>query len=47
MIRSSTARQRGSSGGGMTTITVTYYEVTGPYGQLTPFETFTLQRPRG
>ncbi len=31
---------------GLTTITVSYYDVTGPYGQLSPFETFTLQRPR-
>jgi len=33
--------------GGPTTITVTYYEVAGPYGTLTPYETFTLTRPRG
>jgi len=32
--------------GGQTTITVTYYEVTGPYGTLSPFETFKLTRPR-
>lgn len=32
--------------GGHTTIAVTYYEVSGPYGTLTPFETFTLTRPR-
>jgi hypothetical protein len=32
--------------GGLTTITVTYYEVAGPYGTLTPFETFQLTRPR-
>ncbi len=32
--------------GGYTTIKVTYYDVTGPYGQLSPFETFTLRRPR-
>ncbi|MBO0842802.1 MAG: hypothetical protein J2O46_06430, partial [Nocardioides sp.] len=32
--------------GGNTKITVTYYEVSGPYGTLSPFETFTLQRPR-
>lgn len=31
---------------GTTTITVTYLDVTGPYGQLTPFETFTLRRTR-
>jgi hypothetical protein len=33
--------------GGQTTIKVTYYEVAGPYGTLTPYETFTLTRPRG
>ncbi|MGZ6740151.1 MAG: fibronectin type III domain-containing protein [Nocardioides sp.] len=33
--------------GGRTTITVTYYEVAGPYGTLKPYETFTLTRPRG
>jgi 3',5'-cyclic AMP phosphodiesterase CpdA len=32
--------------GGMTTIKVTYYDVTGPDGGLAPFESFTLQRPR-
>jgi hypothetical protein len=32
--------------GGTTTITVTYYDVTGPYGELQPFETFTLRRRR-
>ncbi len=32
--------------GDRTTMTVTYYEVTGTYGQLTPFETFTLTRRR-
>ena len=31
--------------GGITTIKVTYYDV-GPGGQLAPFETFTLRRPR-
>ena len=36
----------GTTRGGQTTITVTYYEVTGPYGQLNPFETFTLTRRR-
>jgi hypothetical protein len=28
-------------------ITGTYYDVTGPDGQLAAFETFTLRRPRG
>jgi hypothetical protein len=36
----------GSRRSGHTSITVTYYDVTGPYGQLQPFETFTLRRPR-
>jgi hypothetical protein len=36
----------GSHPGDMTTIKVTYYDVTGPDGQLAPFETFTLRRPR-
>jgi hypothetical protein len=36
----------GSERGGVTTIKVTYYDVTGPDGQLAPFETFTLRRPR-
>ncbi|GAA4166430.1 metallophosphoesterase [Gryllotalpicola daejeonensis] len=36
----------GQHAGDLTKITVTYYEVGGPYGTLTPFETFTLQRPR-
>ena len=36
----------GSHPGGITTIKVTYYDVVGPGGQLAPFETFTLQRPR-
>ncbi len=36
----------GSRRGGFTTMTVTYYDVTGPYGQLEPFETFQLRRPR-
>src|SRR5262249_9244149 len=34
----------GDRRGGTTTITVTYYDVTGPYGQVEPFETFTLTR---
>jgi hypothetical protein len=32
--------------GGFTTIKVTYYDVVGTDGQLAPFETFTLRRPR-
>ncbi len=36
----------GSEPGGVTTMTVTYYDVTGSDGRLTPFETFTLKRPR-
>ena len=36
----------GSERGGFTTIKVTYYDVVGPDGQLAPFETFTLRRPR-
>jgi hypothetical protein len=32
--------------GGFTTITVTYYDVVGTDGQLAPFETFVLRRPR-
>jgi hypothetical protein len=36
----------GRSPGGPTTIKVTYYDVTGPDGQLAPFETFTLHRTR-
>ena len=32
--------------GGITTIEVTYYDVVGPDGQLAPFESFTLRRPR-
>ena len=36
----------GSQRGGITTIKVTYYDVVGPDGQLAPFETFTLRRPR-
>jgi len=36
----------GSRHQGRTTMTVTYYDVLGPGGQLQAFETFTLQRPR-
>jgi Calcineurin-like phosphoesterase/Purple acid Phosphatase, N-terminal domain len=36
----------GTRRSGKTSITVTYYEVTGPDGALNPFETFTLRRPR-
>ena len=36
----------GSHPGDFTTIEVTYYDVVGTDGQLTPFETFTLRRPR-
>ena len=36
----------GSHRGGITTIKVTYYDVVGRDGQLAPFETFTLRRPR-
>ncbi len=36
----------GSQPGGITTITVTYYDVVGHGGQIAPFETFTLRRPR-
>ena len=36
----------GSDPGGFTTIKITYYDVVGPNGQLAPFETFTLRRPR-
>jgi hypothetical protein len=36
----------GSQPGGFTAIKVTYYDVVGPDGQLAPFETFTLRRPR-
>jgi 3',5'-cyclic AMP phosphodiesterase CpdA len=36
----------GPGPGGLTTITVTYYDVVGPDGQISPFETFTLRRPR-
>jgi hypothetical protein len=33
--------------GGMTSIQVTYYAVTSPFGDLTPVDRFTLTRPRG
>jgi len=36
----------GSREDGLTRLTVTYYDVVGAEGQLSPFETFTLQRPR-
>jgi 3',5'-cyclic AMP phosphodiesterase CpdA len=36
----------GSLPGGDTTLTVTYYDVVGDDGELAPFETFTLRRPR-
>src|ERR1700722_16131964 len=36
----------GSERGGITTIKVTYYDVVGPDGQLAPFESFMLRRPR-
>jgi len=36
----------GTRPGGATTMTVTYYDVTGVEGQLSAFETFTLRRPR-
>ena len=36
----------GTRRGGTTTMTVTYYDVTGTEGALTPFETFTLRRSR-
>jgi hypothetical protein len=36
----------GSPRGGFTTIKVVYYDVVRPGGQLAPFETFTLRRPR-
>ncbi len=36
----------GTRPGGETTIKVTYYDVTGPDGALSAFETFTLRRPR-
>jgi len=36
----------GSVRGGTTSIKVVYYDVVGPDGQLAPFETFSLNRPR-
>ena len=36
----------GGHPGDLTTITVTYYDVVGPDGQIAPFESFTLRRPR-
>jgi purple acid phosphatase-like protein/calcineurin-like phosphoesterase family protein len=36
----------GTERGGATTMKVTYYDVVGPDGQLAPFESFTLRRPR-
>jgi len=36
----------GSHPGGPTTLTVTYYDVVGTGGEIAPFETFTLRRPR-
>ena len=36
----------GPGRGGLTRLEVTYYEVVGTEGQLAPFESFTLQRPR-
>jgi hypothetical protein len=36
----------GSEPGGPTTMKVAYYDVAGPDGQLTAFESFTLRRPR-
>ena len=36
----------GPGPGGMTQMKVTYYDVVGADGQIAPFETFTLQRPR-
>jgi 3',5'-cyclic AMP phosphodiesterase CpdA len=36
----------GTEPGGLTRMSVVYYNVSGPGGRLTPFETFTLQRPR-
>lgn len=36
----------GSASGGTTSIKVVYYDVVGPDGQIAPFETFTLTRPR-
>jgi hypothetical protein len=36
----------GLHAGDFTTIAVTYHDVVGTDGQLAPFETFTLRRPR-
>jgi hypothetical protein len=36
----------GAHAGDVTTIKVTYYDVVGAGGQISPFETFTLRRPR-
>jgi 3',5'-cyclic AMP phosphodiesterase CpdA len=36
----------GTQRGGFTRLTVTYYDVVGNGGELAPFETFTLRRPR-
>ena len=36
----------GTHPGAVTTMKVTYYDVLGPDGQITPFESFTLKRPR-
>ncbi len=36
----------GSDPGDFTTIKVTYYDVVGTDGQLAPFESFMLRRPR-
>jgi 3',5'-cyclic AMP phosphodiesterase CpdA len=36
----------GTERGGTTSIKVVYYDVVGPVGQIAPFETFTLRRPR-
>ena len=36
----------GDTPGGLTSMAVTYYEIAGAYGELRPFETFTLQRHR-
>jgi hypothetical protein len=36
----------GTRPGGATTMTVTYYAVSGPFGALIPVDRFTLARPR-
>jgi hypothetical protein len=36
----------GSGPGSLTRIKVTYFDVVGPGGAVTPFESFTLTRPR-